>query len=92
MQYDWDPAKHEKNMRERKIGFHHAADALADVVMEFEDMRKPYGEKRMVAVCRLDGRLMIVVYTKRAPNLIHIISARKANKREIRKYLSEERT
>ena len=92
MRFTWDPAKHEKNMCERKIGFHQAADALADVVMEFEDQRKSYGEKRMVAVCWLEGRLMIVVYTKRGRNLIHIISARRANKREIRKYLSEERT
>ncbi|EKD75609.1 MAG: hypothetical protein ACD_44C00084G0003 [uncultured bacterium] len=56
-----------------------------DEVFEFEDIRKDYGEKRMIAVGRLVGRMVIVGYVQRG-KVKHIFSMRKANEREVKKY------
>ena len=47
------------------------------------DSRFLYGEDRYLALGRVDGRVLTVVYTMRN---IRIISARKANSREVKKY------
>ena len=54
-------------------------------VFEFEDIRKDYGEKRMIAVGRLVGRMVIVGYVQRG-KVRHIFSMRKANEREVKRY------
>jgi uncharacterized protein len=56
--------------------------------VEEEDARSDYGETRFIAtgpVARLDDRICIAVYTWR-DGVRRIISFRKANDREIRKY------
>ena len=49
------------------------------------DSRFIYGEDRYLALGRVDGRVLTVVYTIRN-DAIRIISARKANSREVNKY------
>ena len=49
------------------------------------DSRFIYGEDRYLALARVDGRVLTVVYTMRN-DVIRIISARKANSREVKKY------
>ena len=49
------------------------------------DSRFFYGEDRYLALGRVDGRVLTVVYTMRN-DAIRIISARKANSREVKKY------
>ncbi len=49
------------------------------------DSRYIYGEDRYLALGRVDGRVLTVVYTMRN-DVIRIISARKANSREVKKY------
>ncbi|TNF53402.1 MAG: BrnT family toxin [Gammaproteobacteria bacterium] len=44
-----------------------------------------WGEDRYQLLSRIDERLFLVVYTPR-PDAIRIISARKANRREVRHY------
>ena len=46
------------------------------------DTRKDYGESRMIAIGRINGRLVIGVFTQRS-NIVRIISVRKANERQI---------
>ena len=84
MDYEWDTAKHLKNLRERGIGFDDAVLALEDVIVSWEDKRHDYSETRMIACCHYRDGVMIVVYTARG-SLRRIISARRANKRERRK-------
>ena len=47
-----------------------------------EDIRRDYGETRSIGFGFIRGRFMAIAFTEREPNLIRIISARKANKRE----------
>ena len=53
------------------------------------DSRFIYGEDRYVALGRVDGRVLTIVYTMRN-DVIRIISARKANSREVKKYENSE--
>jgi uncharacterized protein len=66
-----------------------AAQLLFDgPFIEEEDQRNEYGENRFVAtgpVARFGNRICVAVYTWRGP-VRRIISFRKANDREIRKY------
>jgi len=51
------------------------------VTVEFEDLRRNYGEPRIICFGMLGGRLVVVGYTPRG-NSRHIFSMRKANQRE----------
>lgn len=51
-----------------------------------EDIQKDYGETRNIGFGFIRGRLMAIAFTEREPNLIRIISARKANNREEAQY------
>ena len=50
------------------------------------DDREGYGEERWVAVGWLQALVGVVVYTERVGDVIRIISARKATKREVQRY------
>lgn len=51
-----------------------------------EDTRKVYSERRFIGYNTVAGRLMVVVFCTPADNHVHIISFRKANDREKRKF------
>lgn len=51
-----------------------------------EDVRHEYGEKRYNVLGLISGSLFAVTYPIRAKGVIRIISARKANKREVTRY------
>jgi uncharacterized DUF497 family protein len=52
------------------------------------DVRKGYGELRMIAYGPIAGRLYQVVFTLRA-HAVRIIGLRKANRREVRRYVED---
>lgn len=86
--FEWDQNKDRLNRRKHGVAF-------ADTFAVFEDpsalTRKDdeHNEERYVTM-GMDcfGRLLVVVYTWRDEN-IRIISARRANKPEVRKYESQ---
>ena len=85
MEYEWDEAKRRRNLRWHGADF---ADAWAfewEAMIEREDRRENYGEKRFVAVAPIGDRLHVMVYTRRGDK-IRIISLRKANRKEVRAY------
>ena len=49
------------------------------------DVRNDYGEERLVTMGMIEQRLHVIVYTERGNN-IRVISARKANKMEQKRY------
>jgi len=58
---------------------------FAGTAITIEDDRKDYGEMRYQTFGLLDDRMVAVVWTSRGETR-HIISMRKANDRERRKY------
>lgn len=83
--WDWDEAKRQRTLQDRGIDF---ADverfdfAKADVR---PDLRRDYGEPRYRAIGMLDGRLHVLIFTPRAGG-VRVISFRRANSRECRKW------
>lgn len=86
MEFEWDEAKSEACFMERGFDFAYAIGAFLDpdrVVRA--DTRWNYGEDRYQLLGSIEGRGFLLVYTLRAET-IRIISARKANQREVEDY------
>ena len=58
-----------------------ADEIFAGATLTIADNRKDYGELRFITVGRLDGRMVVTVWTPRGAAR-RIISLRKANDRE----------
>ena len=58
---------------------------LASPRLDAEDVRRDYGEERRLTLGKIEGRLYAVAYTVRG-GIVRLISARKANERERRRY------
>ncbi|MCI0734256.1 MAG: BrnT family toxin [Methylococcaceae bacterium] len=85
MKISFDPAKRELTLNERGIDFADARWVFSGETLDFQDDRKDYGETRIITVGHLFDRMMVVVWTTRG-DVRHIVSMRKANEREIKKY------
>jgi uncharacterized DUF497 family protein len=81
----FDPVKNERNVRERGLSFERAADFDFETAIRVEDTRRNYGERRFVAIGYLEGRLHVLCFTETDTG-IRVISFRKANAREARRY------
>ena len=81
----FDPAKREAALAERGLDFADADKVFAGTQYEFEDRRRDYGEERIITIGLLDERMVVVVWTQRGDDR-HVISMRKANAREQRRY------
>ncbi len=86
MNFEWDEAKSDTCFRERGFDFAYAARAFFDPDRLVQaDTRRSYGEERYQLLGKIEQRLFVVVYTPR-DDALRIISARKANQREVRHY------
>lgn len=86
MDFEWDDAKSDACFAERGFDFAYAIQVFLDPGRLIEsDDRFDYGETRHCVLGRIEGRVFVVVYTAR-DRRFRIISARKANRREVRRY------
>ena len=86
MQFEWDEVKSEACFRQRGFDFAYAARAFFDPDrLVHADTRRLYGEDRYPLLGTIEQRLFVVVYTPRK-DAMRIISARKANQREVAHY------
>ena len=89
MQFEWDDAKHARNIEIRGVGFDDGALIFDGTVVDWPDERHAYGEVRHRAVGMSDGDLLHVVYTDRG-EVRRIISVRRANRKEREAWLRRE--
>ena len=87
-QFSWDPIKKRINITKHGISFFTAAKIFDGSILEEEDIRQDYGETRIMALGRSEGRILYVVYTRRS-SVIRIISARKAIRDERAEYIRQ---
>jgi uncharacterized DUF497 family protein len=87
--FEWDTENEGVHVRKHGIDFSTASRIWEATVFEKSDARHDYGEERFIGVGKVDGRLLVVVYTWRGTSR-RIISARKANSRERELYEKEE--
>ena len=85
MKIDFDPAKNERNIRERQLSFMRVAEVDFNTALVFPDVRKVYDETRYLALCYLDRRLHVLCFAETETG-IRVISFRKANAREANKH------
>ncbi len=81
MPISYDPAKRAKTLAERSLDFEDAPLVFEGRFFETEDLRKDYGERRMVCFGMLRDRMVVIGYTPRGADR-HVFSMRKANERE----------
>lgn len=77
----FDPAKRAATLAERGLDMARAGEVFDGATLTLEDDRKDYGEPRLITLGRLDGRMVVLVWTPRE-GARRIISLRKANDRE----------
>ena len=62
--FEWDEAKSQDNLEKRGFDFEYAARIFkGGDLLEYEDRRRHYGERRMVAIGEVEGEILLVVYT-----------------------------
>ncbi len=86
MKITYDPVKNHRNIRLRDLPFDRVAEVDFTTAIRSVDIRKEYGEVRVVAMGYLEQRLHLMCYVQIAVDTIRVISFRKANNREMRKY------
>ena len=88
MKIEFDPTKSERNARERELPFGLVEQFDWETSQTVQDTRFPYPEARMVSVGVIGFRLPVVCFTP-IDGGIRVISFRKANAREVRRYEQE---
>ena len=85
MRISFDPAKNERNIRERGLSFESVASFDFEGALYATDERREYGETRYVAIGLLGDRVHVLCFTE-IPDGIRVISFRRANAREVKRY------
>jgi uncharacterized protein len=87
LRFTWDPAKAAANLRKHGISFMEASTAFADPLsITIPDPDHSVGEECLVLIGRSDRQHLVVVAHAERGDLIRIISARPANRRERKTY------
>ena len=86
MDFEWDWAKSNSCQISRNFDFAYVITIFTDLALLIErDQRRDYGEERFRALGMINTRVFVVIFTRRL-KAIRIISARRANSREVRRY------
>ena len=89
MEFTCNATKNGTNIRDRGLPLLAVRVMFNPAMTVREDTRKVYAERRFIGYNRVPGRLMVVVFCVPSQAHIHIISFRKANDREQKKFKPE---
>ena len=84
MKFSWDPEKDLNNRRKHGIGFADAVRVFESDTecLDIRDDSHSGGEERFITIGPRGDRLVLVVWTERDLETVHVISARWATRRE----------
>jgi hypothetical protein len=93
--FDWDPRKARSNWRKHGVSFQEAATAFLDPDgLDGEDLDHSESEPRRLRLAKSgSGRVLVIAYTIRSDEneeTTRIISARRASRKERKRYEAEE--
>lgn len=88
MDITFDPVKNARNIEERGLSFERVAEFDFESALFLVDTRRDYGERRWRALGRVGDRVHALVFVE-TDSGIRVISFRKANEREIKRYEQE---
>ena len=87
MEIEYDPEKAKSNLTKHGVSFEEAATALYDPMALAQEDTDSIGENRWIFIgLSAQTNLLTVVYTLREEEVIRIISARKATRKEAKYY------
>jgi len=86
MRFEWDEEKNAVNIHNHKIDFADVPPIFNRPMLVELDEREDYGEDRWIGIGILRNIVAVVVFTEPRQDTIRIISARKANKHERKRY------
>ena len=85
MEFEWDDGKDAANLAKHGVSLAEAVRLDWESVFDQVDQRGEYGEVRVRALVPMGPRIYLCVYTLRM-GVFRVISLRKANSREVRRY------
>ncbi len=88
MNYDFDPQKLSINVTKHGVWFQLAEAFDWENAVISVDVRKEYGETRFIAVAPIGHRIYVMTFCLRDA-VIKIINLRKANQREVTRYVNQ---
>jgi uncharacterized protein len=89
MNFTFDPEKDARNQEKHGCSLADAQLLDWEEALTWPDERVDYGEPRMAALAPMGDRLFYVVFVDRASSR-RVVSLRKANKRELNKYATND--
>ncbi|MGH7563042.1 MAG: BrnT family toxin [Gemmatimonadota bacterium] len=92
-EFEWDPAKADKNLRKHGVSFDEASTVFGDPLnLLMLDLDHSESEQRYLLLgMSTQRRLLVVAFAERPPRT-RLISARLATRRERKKYEEEEQS
>jgi uncharacterized DUF497 family protein len=89
MDFEWDPRKAKANRDKHGVEFEVARNVFHDPARVINLDDRSGDEERWQTIGLASGKVLFVVYSERDNDVIRIISARKASRREEREYLDQ---
>ena len=90
MRFIWDESKNRRNRKRHGVSFEEASTLFAqgNQYLDIFDEAHSFDEDRFIAIGSIAGGIVLVVYTEEDDDVVRIISARFATKREAEMYRS----
>ena len=87
MNYEWDENKRQENLAKHGLDFADAWQLFENPMVVWPDSRFEYDEDRWIGIGIMRTAVVaILAFTERDPDIVRIISLRKAMKHEKEKY------
>ena len=86
MNFEWNEAKNRSNIRKHGLDFADAEEIFRGFLLVRPDTREDYGEERWIGIGMMQGRIAFVAFAEPSPDTVRIISRRKADHEERKKY------
>jgi uncharacterized DUF497 family protein len=86
MIFEWDDAKNRANIRKHGFDFADAEEMFRGFLLVRPDTREDYGEERWIGIGMIRERVAFIAFTELWPDIVRIISLRKADHEERKEY------
>ena len=85
VRFEWDPHKDQANQRKHGLSFDQAVELFTgdNDYLEIYDEGHSDEEDRFIAIGLIRAGVVVVVYTERREDVIRLVSARRATKKEV---------
>lgn len=89
--FEWDEGKSRSNIAKHGLSFETACRIFTRPVLSVVDERNDYGEVREISIGRIDDTVVLCVAHTDRKGVTRIISARRASRRERKRFEDAER-